>query len=301
MTDTPEPRHGGRRLPLQGLMNTRDLGGIRTADGRQIRHRRLLRSGTLALGTASDLATLFDTYALKTIVDFRDTQEKLKHPDPVPPGVTHLACPVFTEEHKGITREGLDLDGTTVILDEHAVTRDAEAVEALERHIVSELVNYLAAMGNAPGENLRQGYALMVSQPHSLRAYRRFFDAVLAQTEGSLLFHCSAGKDRVGVGALLLLTALGVPLDRALEDYLFSNVCYASRLRRIREAARERGLGPEIEAGIQALVGVDRSLIDTALATIRETHGDIDTFLRDALKLTDSERTQLQAMYLEDL
>ena len=57
------------------------------------------------------------------------------------------------------------------------------------------------------------------------KAYRHFFDVLLENSdEGrSVLFHCSAGKDRTGMGAVYLLTALGVDEATIRRDYLASN------------------------------------------------------------------------------
>lgn len=72
----------GTRIPLESLPNTRDLGGIRTADGRSIRLRRLLRSGALAGISDADREKLLKEYNLKTVIDFRTDTEREEKPDP---------------------------------------------------------------------------------------------------------------------------------------------------------------------------------------------------------------------------
>ena len=52
--------------------------------------------------------------------------------------------------------------------------------------------------------------------------YSKFLDLLL-NTPGGFLFHCSAGKDRTGIGGALILYALGVEKKVILEDYLLSN------------------------------------------------------------------------------
>ncbi len=54
------------------------------------------------------------------------------------------------------------------------------------------------------------------------RSYAYVF-ARLVEGSTPLLFHCSAGKDRSGVAAALLLDVLGVARAAVLEDYLLSN------------------------------------------------------------------------------
>ena len=38
-----------------------------------------------------------------------------------------------------------------------------------------------------------------------------------------ILFHCSAGKDRTGIAAILILLALGVDEETAIYDYMLTN------------------------------------------------------------------------------
>jgi len=54
------------------------------------------------------------------------------------------------------------------------------------------------------------------------RGYGHAF-ARLVRDSTPLLFHCSAGKDRSGVAAALLLDVLGVSREAILRDYLLSN------------------------------------------------------------------------------
>ena len=94
-----------RRIPLEGLHNTRDLGGFETADGKKIRPRRLLRSGQLAGMTETDKQILTQEYGLRTDVDFRTGQERGEAPDPELPGVAYVVNPILSDQAIGITRE----------------------------------------------------------------------------------------------------------------------------------------------------------------------------------------------------
>ena len=65
-----------------------------------------------------------------------------------------------------------------------------------------------------PEEFMLKQYESLVHDEYSIKQYARFLDVLLHQNEGAVLWHCSAGKDRVGVGTALLLCALGVPKKR---------------------------------------------------------------------------------------
>jgi protein-tyrosine phosphatase len=64
-----------RRIPLEGCLNFRDLGGYPTADGRAVRWRQVFRSDALHLVTDADLAHLRDEIRLREVIDLRSSAE----------------------------------------------------------------------------------------------------------------------------------------------------------------------------------------------------------------------------------
>ena len=110
MTDTIEPNltnHG--KIALEGLHNTRDLGGLPAGSG-HVRPRRLLRSGMLAPATAGDLATLRDTYDVRLVVDLRTDEEATHWPDPMGllPEARLVRLPVFRAPSGGPAQPARD-------------------------------------------------------------------------------------------------------------------------------------------------------------------------------------------------
>ena len=85
--------HCTGRIPLEGLPNTRDLGGIRTMEGKKILPARLIRSGALYEATPADLERLVGEWRLGTVVDFRTAVERSQKPDPDMDGVTNIFNP----------------------------------------------------------------------------------------------------------------------------------------------------------------------------------------------------------------
>src|ERR1700730_18336008 len=87
-----------RRLPLQGVVNFRDLGGYSTADGRAVRWGQVFRSDALCGLTDSDLVVLADL-GLRTVCDLRSEAERAHMPNrqllaraAAPPQVGLMAC-----------------------------------------------------------------------------------------------------------------------------------------------------------------------------------------------------------------
>jgi hypothetical protein len=123
-----------------------------------------------------------------------------------------------------------------------------------------------------------QGYTRVEPEPgqahlalvmHFREDWRRFFQLLAERDVYPLLFHCSAGRDRTGVGAAMLLAMLGVERDRIVADFLESNVVFAqiplaaTQLDPIFELIDESG---GIEGFMREVIG----LAPTELATIRE-------------------------------
>ena len=72
----------GIRIPLTAIPNARDLGGYKTIEGKTIKYKKLIRSGTLGALTNEDIRILVEEYDLKTIVDLRTMVERSQNPDP---------------------------------------------------------------------------------------------------------------------------------------------------------------------------------------------------------------------------
>lgn len=119
-------------------------------------------------------------------------------------------------------------------------------------------------------------YALMVTDPGASRA---FHDALVnvADTDGAVLYHCSAGKDRTGWMTAVLLTVLGVSRSDVNSDYMLSNQYLT---------------GPR--TGSAFIDGVEQSWLDTSFATVDRVYGNFDNYVRDGLQLSEDDIAQLR-------
>ncbi|MBC8931267.1 tyrosine/lipid phosphatase LipA, partial [Escherichia coli] len=75
-----------------------------------------------------------------------------------------------------------------------------------------------------------------ITDETSIQAYKDFFDILLANQDGSVLWHCTAGKDRAGFGTALVLSALGVDKNTVIDDYMLSNKYRADENKKAIEA-----------------------------------------------------------------
>ncbi|KAG9684816.1 hypothetical protein KCU95_g11223, partial [Aureobasidium melanogenum] len=196
-----------RSIAMEGTLNMRDLGSLRTNDGRYIIRNRLFRSANLAQITNSDMQTLA-RLGIKTVVDLRGPKEALDHPDRVPAGTTIIPSPIIGSD------TGDAIDDTTI----RALVLDAGLPETmLNVAKVSQYGPYyrMLFLVNSYGTE---------SHTSKLTKYRPFFRSLLdlAPNE-SILVHCTGGRDRTGMGIALLLKALGVSQEDIEADFVASN------------------------------------------------------------------------------
>jgi protein-tyrosine phosphatase len=216
-----------------GITNLRDLGGYRAADGRRVRSGHLYRAAALGSLHDTDIPRL-RALRLGTIFDLRGVAERSFLPDPM--------------QH---------LPGTALVL---------TPIEPTVGASLKQIAETRAATGEDVMDIMRRGYtayALEFTEP-----YRAIFDA--ATGPAPVLFHCSAGKDRTGFGAALLLTALGVSWGDVMEDYLATN-----RLWRPPAYLFDRLSLPVNEV----LLRVHKPLLETAFNAIRQTYGSVEQYL----------------------
>ena len=104
--------------------------------------------------------------------------------------------------------------------------------------------------------------------------WRRFYRLLAEPDVYPLLFHCSAGRDRTGVGAVMLLDLLGVERDRIVLDFLESNLVFPAaplkpkQLVPVFEAIDKAG---GIRAFLRDVIGVDEKHLDEIRARLLET------------------------------
>lgn len=257
-------------IPLKGANNTRDLGGMRAADGRTIKHNRLLRSGALADCNADEQKLLTD-HGLKTIVDFRTALERNERPDPQMPGVEAIILPILNENTMGITRE--------------------KPKEGVAKDPLSDF----KPVGPSGKAYMIDIYAKIAAYQESRNQYSRFLDYVLNHEEGAILWHCSAGKDRVGVGSAMLQSALGIPRETIMKDYLATN----DFTKEFVEDMQAKCTDPVMLEHITAVFTVEPAYLEAVFKAVEDEFGSVDAYLEKGLGLTPEKREKLKDMYLE--
>lgn len=265
-----------KRIQLDALGNTRDLGGMETRDGRRIKEKRLIRSGQLYHATELDKKVLTQEYQLKTIIDFRTAMERIEKPDPEMDGVDYIVNPILEEQELGITRE------------DQAEEKWVSLLEKLAEYGVEAAANYMEAM-----------YEKLMTNDFSRRQYTHFFEILLKQKEGSVLWHCTAGKDRVGTGCVLLLSALGIPRETIVEDYMKTGVFIKQMESQLSGAiAKEMENDSSGKEALKEFMGVRKSYVDRLFQVMEEQCGTVEKYLEEVLNVDEEKREKLKSLYL---
>ena len=116
----------------------------------------------------------------------------------------------------------------------------------------------------------------------------------------SVIFHCTAGKDRTGFGALLALSALGVPFSTIKKDYLLTNITTKDFIDSMIEHARQNGRNENVLQSIRDIQSVRAEYLDHAVKVLNDEYGSINDYLRDVMKLSSADIMELRDIYLED-
>lgn len=240
-------------VPLDGASNLRDLGGWPVTDGRRVRRGMIYRSAALATLTEADLARVA-TLGIRTVCDLRGQREAAAQPSRLPPRAERFHLPI--EPTVGASLKDL-------------LRREQSTGEDVVALLRRAYLDYLARF---------------------LGMYRDLFALLLEPGRAALLFHCSAGKDRTGVGAALLLTALGATRRTVLEDYAATD-----RLWRRDHAVPEGTPQPLADALLSTQPALLEETLDAAIAA----HGGLPLLLERGLGLDAARLRALRDACLE--
>lgn len=125
---------------------------------------------------------------------------------------------------------------------------------------------------------------------------RSVLQAIADEAEGVVLFHCTAGKDRTGIIAGLLLANAGVPRETILADYALTGQLIGPLLAELIADAEARGA--DVDA-FRKVLGSDPDVMAAMLDHIADNHGDARSYLR-AIGLDEETLVRLSGRLLEE-
>lgn len=261
-------------IQFEGICNFRDLGGLKKRQGETVRHGMIFRSDELSRLTDTDVSHL-TKLPLRTIVDLRTDWEISRWPDRHPATIRNAVVCTLDTPRCLISIGNL---------------YDDKSIERLDPAVRDMLGDTDAKLGTLPEEQIREAviklYEMMIEEADFIEAYRRIFSMLLQDENMPLLFHCMAGKDRTGVLAALIYSALDIDEEAIVEDYLVSNVVAG------RKYAKQIAMNPSLRYLYRAYP----EYISAFLGKIRGKCGTAEHYLRETLNVDTDE---MKKLYLE--
>ena len=268
-------------IMLPGVGNVRELGGIEI-NNKKVRKGVLLRSASLSGAPADTIKLLSEKYHVYSVVDFRMRGERETFPDPEIPGAQNRYCSVMElEDSPGF--ENLEPEQIGKMLTPGA-DRTKLLLKMAELGLFSDKL-YIGFLSTEKGK----------------AAYREFFKVLIElPNDKAVLWHCTDGKDRTGVAAMLILKALGASNETIIEEYLRTNAQNEEKLKAIRAQLDKTDYTKEQKDIILFGAGqVASEYMLNLLDWLDKTYGDIYGYLEKELSVDQKKIELLRNKFLE--
>lgn len=237
-------------LKLEGADNIRDLGGLKTIDGKIIKPNCLIRSNHLSFITDADAKVLSEEVGLTKIIDLRTQEEVDEKPDKTIPNAEWINIPVFSYSTLGVTHE-----------------EQGDSVEA----IVSKLPDMVEL------------YRTLVSNNECIIHLKEVLQVIINQTNGAVLWHCTEGKDRCGLVSAMILSMLNVPVDVIKADYLRTNKAGHKRANKYFWGVLLKTKNITLARRVQSIFVADTRFFDAAYDQIYKLYGSVEKYITNIL------------------
>jgi protein-tyrosine phosphatase len=246
-----------RMVRVEGTVNFRDLGGYATSDGHHVKWNKIYRCADISKLTNRDLDTLRER-RITYDVDLRGVKESQAAPDRINPNTDYVLCPAGSDNN------------------------------------LSDWMKSISGLTSG-GDSMMVVY---YSKTDFLAdRYRPFFQKLLSvPSDQSLVFHCTAGKDRTGIGAALLLYTLGVPYNTILEDYLATNYYRAGANENMVKQMEARHINAQVA---KDMASAKKEYLDATFQAITRQYGSIEKFLKGPIGLSSENIATLKSKFLE--
>lgn len=267
-------------LPMDGIVNARDLGGYTVLDGRQVRSGLLIRSAHLADAKESDLQYLGSLPTAK-VIDFRTEREAAEKADKPVPGAVYLWIPLDVSGSVGAT----------------ATEEEKKRFLGKKKLDVKKII-LMAAFNDKAKKVAREMYPNLVFSPECQIQMAAFFRELVATESGAVLFHCTQGKDRTGIASALILAALGADRQTIIRDFDATNRVYEKDVRKYTRRVKFWGGKEEEIAVVKSFMGANTDNFIKTLDAIDQRYGSLDAYLKGPVGLTEEDINILRNRYL---
>lgn len=269
----------GQKMEVAGVRNARDLGGYRTQDGRTVKRGLLLRTGELGEATPEELKQLIENYHVSHVIDLRSSSEIASNLEPVLSGVTQHALKIMDEE-----RMKKRYASVKDVLSDPQADQITRIQACIESGLVSD-----------------QMYVEYLQDEQGKESYREFFRILLDnEPDQAVLWHCTNGKDRTGVAAMLVLSALNVDEETIMADYMLTNEFFADELSAMRSnfesVVQDEKL---LDDMLVATRGVSERYMRNVMTYLKDNYGSVVEYLKTEIGLSDDDLAKLKELYTQ--
>lgn len=259
-----------RKIVLSYQKNIRDLGGYVGYGGKKVKESRLYRGGFLGRVSSEDIK-IINSLKLTDIVDFRSKTEYTDRPDYAFMGVTFHNLPTMDETNDEQLKKNNEYDD-------------------------SNLLWFLNGSTDGKG-HMKRTYVDVLFSKSGRESLKEFFSLLIKDEYRVVYFHCSQGKDRAGLAAYLLLTALGVSEEDKIKDYLLSNEAMAIKIPTLKAMLKNKPYyNKEYERALTEVFSADLEYLNAALDAVKENCGSVMNYLTDILEVNIE---RLKEIYLQ--
>ena len=238
------------------MRNFRDFGVSKVKKGVFYRGESLHRL------SKSDAKHIFRDCGVKVVIDLRTAQERKTKKDKVVSGVIYEHLPLVTMEEMGAKSE---IEGK---------------LQVIKTHQLPDIHHYYRRL-------------IAIERKES---WTRIFEWLLNLEEGSgIYFHCTAGKDRTGIVAAVILTVLKVNKKDILEDYLETN---KHTVFPFSYKVFSLFLDKKTRSEFKGYISAKEEYLKAAFEEIDSTYGSMDGFLRECCSLDEEKIARLREKYI---
>jgi len=255
-----------RKLIIADLDNFRDLGGLKTQDGRYVNWGRFYRADALHDLLSSEFSYI-DYLNINKVFDLRSDAEILQAKDNLPTNVIYEHFPIFDDKNSGM------LQGIQQKMSQGVLTK-ADAEELLMQ--------------------ANESFAI-----HDSNKFDTLLHQIIVQDNKPNVFHCTAGKDRTGFTAAMILAILKVDRKTILDEYEMTNFYTEAKIKKyIDGVINQKMLEGKMEpAAIGALMSVNKKYLEAAFKIIDAKYGGIDQYIKNQLGFSDEQRQRIIEKY----
>ena len=248
-----------RHIDFDHVENFRDIGGLKTNEGKVVKWGMIFRSDNLSKLKKSEFDK-FNDLDIKTVFDLRTENEIKGVEDNLPADIAYFHLATVKDKGDLITQMRAE-----VLKGKISEERSRELMLELYRDAVSE---------NVP-------------------AIRDLVNQVL-DAEKPVLYHCSAGKDRTGITTAIILSILKVDRETIMDEFLMSNYYRRNKIKRnLKKAELAKIIKPHLNLKVvQTFMSVDAAYLKASFDVIDKKYGGMDAFIKNQLRISDQKREQ---------